>query len=234
MKKLSNVAASWVACWVAGILFSAGCGAHLRPAPGVATLPNQKKTAVATLAGVRVTARGDNWRGQPGNLEDFITPMQVSIENNSNRPLRIRYNTFNLATSNGLRSAALPPQNIKGTTTIATPVTTLRPRFYSRRFALAPWYSPWYRGYRVWHRPWAFDAGYYDQYYAYWQVALPTTDMLEQVIPEGVLEPEGQVSGYLYFQKLRADVERAEFAAQLVDAETGQNFGTINLPFIRK
>jgi hypothetical protein len=219
---------------LAGALITAGCGARLRPAPGVATLPGQSKTAAARVAGVQVTARGDNWRGQPSNLEGFITPMQVSIENNSNSPLRIRYNEFNLA-AGGLRSAALPPQNIKGTATVATPVAApLRPRFYSNRFALAPWYSPWYRGYRVWNRPWAFDAGYYNQYYSYWQIPLPTTDMLEQAIPEGVLEPEGQVSGYLYFQKLRDEVKQAEFTAQLVDAETGRNLGTINLPFVVK
>jgi hypothetical protein len=58
--------------------------------------------------------------------------------------------------------------------------------------------------------------------------------MLAKGIPDGVLEPGGQISGFLYFEKLPGSLERITFEADLVNARTGANFGTVRIPFVVK
>jgi hypothetical protein len=77
-----------------------------------------------------------------------------------------------------------------------------------------------------------FDWAYYDRYYPVWSVSLPTEDMLEMAIPEGVLEPQGRISGFLYFPRVNPDAERVVFQAALVSARTGEEFGAVEVPFV--
>lgn len=58
--------------------------------------------------------------------------------------------------------------------------------------------------------------------------------MLAQGIPEGVLEPKGHISGFLYFDKLPENLERLTFESDLVNAQTGESFGTIRIPLLVK
>jgi hypothetical protein len=53
------------------VLLVAGCGgrAKLRPAPAAQTLSDDKKSAVAEKAGVRMVVETDEWSGNPSNLE---------------------------------------------------------------------------------------------------------------------------------------------------------------------
>ena len=53
-------------------------------------------------------------------------------------------------------------------------------------------------------------------------------------IPEGVLEPGGQISGFLYFEKRPGSLKRITFEADLANARTGANFGTVRIPFVVK
>jgi len=81
-----------------------------------------------------------------------------------------------------------------------------------------------------------FDRGYYGEYYGqflgFGHIELPTGDMIQQAAPEGVLEPGGRISGFVYFERV-FDVVRVAFVAQLV-AVGGQDLGTIQIPFMRR
>ena len=57
--------------------------------------------------------------------------------------------------------------------------------------------------------------------------------MIRNAIPEGVLNPGGEVDGYLYFQRVPSMTPSLEFNATLVDAKTHQQFGHIRIPFER-
>jgi hypothetical protein len=65
------------------------------------------------------------------------------------------------------------------------------------------------------------------------QVHLPTRSMLRKAIPEGVLANSASISGFLYFQKPggTSKPQMISYQANLVDANTGQQFGTISIPF---
>jgi hypothetical protein len=60
----------------------------------------------------------------------------------------------------------------------------------------------------------------------------PSEDKLEKGIPEGVVKPGGDISGFLYFSK--HDWGRVTFTMNLVDAKTGKAFGTIGIPFVMR
>jgi hypothetical protein len=55
--------------------------------------------------------------------------------------------------------------------------------------------------------------------------------MLRQALPEGTLEEGGSVTGFLYFQDVSEREGRVTLQARLVDARTGEQFGTLSIPF---
>lgn len=63
------------------------------------------------------------------------------------------------------------------------------------------------------------------------RVDLPSVDMLQKALPEGVLDPGGRITGFVYFEELR-DGARIDFTIRLFDAVTGESFGALELPFI--
>ena len=54
--------------------------------------------------------------------------------------------------------------------------------------------------------------------------------MLRPALPEGVLQPGGHAQGFLYFHTEERGAA-VEFLVSLVDASSGQSFGTISIPF---
>jgi hypothetical protein len=106
----------------------------------------------------------------------------------------------------------------------------IRPRFGASRFFIAPYWSPFYPGYGVWPGAFAYSPWYYGYGYGYWSESLPTRDMLDRALPEGVLQPEGRIAGFLYFPALRRE-QGVTFEFTVVDAETGQTFGKLSIPF---
>jgi len=99
-------------------------------------VPGTLYTARATVAGVNVTVSTNQWSGYPQTL-DGLTALQVAIVNNSQRPLRIRYNEFTLVNPSGFVAAALPPLSIEGT--VLVPVQTNG--FLYDRFWVAPYWT---------------------------------------------------------------------------------------------
>lgn len=206
-----------------------GCGARsdLVPGPGAQPAPpGPGKGAVGSAHGVTIEARSDAWSGFPPNL-DRVTPLLVTIENDGRVPLRIRYNEFTLVSpSTGETYRAIPPFNIRGTE--VEPITSLG---YSG-FWVAPYYAPYYPGLRPYYGAFPFDRYYYDRYYPTWvDIELPTGDMIQKALPEGVLDPGGRVTGYLYFENVDRDAGVVQFTGELVSAASGEQIGEIRIPF---
>jgi hypothetical protein len=87
----------------------------LRPAPGANVGPGDG--AVAADEGARIEARTETWSAFPDHLTDEVTPVLVTTTNESNAPLRIRYDEFHLVGPAVKTFAALPPFDITGTVT---------------------------------------------------------------------------------------------------------------------
>lgn len=210
----------------------AGCATKLVPAPGAHRVPSIGYAADAEQAGVHVVAATEAWRGFPTDLGDIVEPMLVTITNDSGRSLELRYEHFDLLTPGGAAFVALPPFQISGVS--YEPVYAMGGPALGFGFSVAPYLSPWYPGWTVYGGPFPFNPGYYSGYYTYYssyeRLSLPTSDMIHKALPEGVLEPGGRITGFLYFEQV-TDVSHVVFVARLVEVG-GQPFGEIQIPFI--
>jgi hypothetical protein len=210
---------------VALVALVTGC-AHaemLKPAAGVQQVPDEKDTAVAESAGVRLVLSGV-WKGHPGDLWQIVTPVRVAIENHSGAPLRIHYKQFELTGPTGMTVHAIPPFRIQRPGVVT-------PYYPYVDFYVPPVFSPWYPGVPTWAGPFDYDPFYFDTYYV-WKQPLPSSDMLAKALPVGVLDNGGRITGYLYFQKVPKEVPEVTFTANLVDAKTDKDIGKIAIPLV--
>ena len=208
-----------------------GCAATLVPAPGAHRVPGVGYAAEDQQFGVHIVASSEAWRGFPSDLGDIVEPMLVTITNDSGRPLEIRYEHFDLLTPGGMAFVALPPFQVEGVS--FAPDHRSGPAL-GFGFSVAPYLSPWYPGWTVYGGRFPYNAGYYDGYYPYYsgyeRITLPTSDMVQRALPEGVLASGGRISGFIYFEQV-ADVSRVAFVARLIEVG-GQQFGAIQIPFL--
>ncbi len=185
-------------------------------------------------AGVRLALRMDAWYGEPPNLLDSVLPVHVTIENDSTHALRVRYSDLTFV-GPILDYAPLPPYRLAGRTMIVkSRDPMLVPRFSGSGFRVAPQNYPNYPHREVWSGAWEDRPLFYELQYPKWKGPLPTVDMIELALPEGVLEPGGRVSGFLYFEKLRREAEGPVFEFDLIDAHSALTFGVIRIPFVQR
>ncbi len=225
------------ALWVVAVGLIAGCipEARLQPVPEARSLAGDTSAAVAEAHGVRLIADGAAWQGSPSNLERRLTPVEVRLENQSGRPLSIRYELFDVEGGTRFHYAALSPLDMKEARddrrsrlcAVSDPGREwMSPKEWTRRaWGHAPWRPDWYN---------PFYEPYYDPFYrplVRCEEPLPTRDMLEQALPEGTLENGGTVAGFLYFQGVAERERQVTLQARLVDARTGEALGTLRIPF---
>lgn len=220
------------------MLLIVGCTstADLKPAPAADEVARLEEAAVDQVNGVRMIAQADEWPG-PQPIRNEVTPLRVIIDNQSKVPLRLRYSDFALVIDDGTRYAALPLYQIEGAVpepVLADGYTPIaNPGFVYDRFTVAPLYNPVYPTMGTYSGTFAYDPFYYDTYGAFWKtLPLPTKEMLERALPEGVLSAGGRLEGYLYFEQLPGDLSRVTFRADLSDAQNNNFFGEIRIPLV--
>jgi hypothetical protein len=211
------------------MLFLACAHAHqLAPAPGASVEPGHARIAEQTVEGVRLRVDSSAWREGP--VRDVLSPVQVEFENGSDHALRVAYSQLTLSDGRGFRLQALPPFQVA----LENATAAVVPDVAWSRFWLSPWDARFYHpGLPVWSGAWAYDPAYYASGRGGWPAALPDQDVLRRALPEGVLEPGGAVSGFLYFPDQPAG-KALTFTATLVDANTNEVFGAIEIPFVVK
>lgn len=210
--------------------------ARLRPGPGAMAVEGKRAAATASVSGVSVVVDAASWTGTPERLETVL-PVKVTIENRGSVPVRVQYRDFSLMATSGARLAALPPFSIRGTEFVYRGIggsgfDPYVPGFLYDRFWLAPPWSRFYPQMSPWGGPYFYDPLYYDTYYARWPVELPTRDMVVNALPEGVIEPGGRLSGFVFFQPLPAGTREVTFRQDIANASTGEELGTVQIPFV--
>jgi hypothetical protein len=245
---------------VLGSVGMVGCATTpvLKPAPGDTLAPGKPNVAQADVAGVVVLVNGNAWNGDPSDLGQLFTPVMVTIQNNSGKSVRVSYADFSLSNSTGFTSAAIPPIQAKGQISRATPRSSKIPvqlAVYQPQlpgegtlsgrvqlaafehgydhdgFMVAPHFSAFYPGWEAWPYSYPYDPFYYNSLYAYWPEQLPTQDMLSKGLPEGVVQNNGKISGFVYFKGVGNQESSVTFAMNLVDATNGQPIGQVTIPF---
>jgi hypothetical protein len=201
------------------------------PALPEQSVPGHPGVATGEAAGARITARAGGWNGWPENLQDRLTPVQVTIENRSGRALRIRPEEFGLVAPNGFRYAAMSPAEVRHA------VAELAHDYYGAAWSAGFYWGPawtwgWYGPPWPWYGPW-FGIDVYPYAYGPWPRYPPSSD-LPQPGPQGTLHDGGQVTAQLFFPVPAQNLPQLELVANLVDDATGERFGTIRIPFLRQ
>lgn len=193
---------------VLGLLSGCSTQGRLRPTPAPqVVVSTDGRVAAIEGNGVRLVASADSWKGNPPDLVNTLTPVEIVLENTSGRSLRLQYTDIELVGE--ARYAALQPQSLASPATSAR-VPVAPPSYTPRgRFSQEP-------------QPTCLTCS---------SSALPTADMLRQAFPEGVLKTEAAWSGFLYFPSLGAHERQLMLQVRLVDESTGAAFGTLRIPF---
>jgi hypothetical protein len=249
--------------YIASVLsfFGVACGhmPELKPDPAAPRAPGNPNAAFAEVSGVKVLVAGDAWNGDPKNLPTVLTPVKVTLDNQSGRALKVNYDQFKLSGGSGFTYSAIPPMQARvvlsqvprshgrGEIVLAAyqenpngqvsggqsrdVAGPVAPRIVADRFFVAPHFSWYYPGWAAWPYGFAYDPFYYDRLLAYLPKELPTKDMLAEALPAGVLQAGGRVSGFVYFQGIGDRETRVKFEMDMVDAGNGEAFGHVSLPF---
>ena len=238
-------------CLVTAALFVfSACPTVLVPAPGATRSSRDRDYAISRVAGVRLWASGNEWRFSPEDLTDVLTPIAVTIENRSGFKVRLTTKDFSLVGDSGFRYAALPPlpnqqQQAPRSEATGSSVEMIAAEYRQampargvpyrgapspHRFWVAP-HGYGFSGFPVWPNGWPWwDNGSYQRWSSNWPQTLPSTDMLQRALPDGVLDDGGRISGFVYFQHLER--ERAvDLEFEIHDAESGDLLGTARVPF---
>lgn len=218
------------------VLVLSACAHSYRvmPAPDATSGPGPGQTAIGESAGVKVTVGAQAWNGDPPTLADNFLPLWVEIENQSGKPVWVRYNNIHLDGTGGstVTLKAIPPFKVQGRAIM--PVPPVRPDYHPVGFYTAPYLGPSYTGFAdPWQGPeLPMDSDYYMSQDVYWEENLPTADMLRRGLPEGVISNGGKIGGFVYFPKFKGGASRLLLHDELVDANTRQPFGVVEIPFV--
>jgi hypothetical protein len=205
---------------------------ELLPASGHTSAMGRRSLAVESRSGVAVTADGSVWDSWPKNLATEVTPVWVTLHNETGRSLRVQYDEFTLRGASGAIYNALTPYVLR--TSMSKPVFQVQDAGDFDKFQVAPYLAPFYPWLPVWNGPLPHGPSISQ---VAWRAGLPTDSMLERALPEGVLENGGSVSGFLYFQRVDARESRATFQAGLQEPtpawQPTSQVAAINIPFLR-
>ena len=163
-----------IVCLVGAMLMLPACGGRTE----LVALPQIGRIADNAIVdhggGVTVVARSGSWSGPP---LVGIVPLELTIDNGSSVPVRIRHTDFVLVTPRGRVSPAAPP------------------------FESAETGTP-----------------------------LPTAALAQHGLMEGVLQPAGRVTGFIYFAGLD-DGDTIDLVSTFVDASTDAAIATVQMSF---
>ncbi|MFW6245039.1 MAG: hypothetical protein ACOC36_04045, partial [Fibrobacterota bacterium] len=206
-----------VSCLCLASLFLAYCSPAVRltPSPKADIPSGSPDAAFGETAGVHVLVETESWTGYP-SIEEHVTPIRVTITNRSDTPLRIRYQSFVLkVNSDHLRAQA--PYRVQGMMRI--PYSEAKhfddTVFHYDDLEVDPCCE-------ILERVLAqSDTSSGDEGLPDVWVQLPTREMVQLVLPDGVVDTGELVSGFLYFDRLRSGPAEVTFTADIVSAVDG-------------
>jgi len=178
-------------------------------------------------AGVAIEVRPNAWVGVPARLRR-VTPLLITIENKNTDRIRLRYEEFILQAADGRTFKALPPFHIRGAQNEVDPFA-----FSAQGWLIPPYRFGVYPWYPIGPGLYPFAGGLFPPNWAAGirQHRLPTGDMIAKALPESVIEPQGKLTGYLYFENVTKRIDKVDFVAEVVSVPQREKIGTVRIPF---
>ncbi|MGH7891724.1 MAG: hypothetical protein ACREN0_05590 [Thermodesulfobacteriota bacterium] len=198
------------------IVFIASCypsGYNIPPPPPFAPEPNVQTSE----DGVRITVIPSYWTGSPGNIQNYVTPFYIQIENFSGQPVGFDYSDILLFDQFRTQYSPLNPQAVADIVESSAPAYAY-PVYPNVSIGIGGgYYGGFYRGawgpyYGPYRRPYGFYAFNPIWYYpppAYYYAKQPSTkDVLTEALAPGTVSPNASVRGYIFFKQIPDDVNQ--------------------------
>ncbi|MEQ9619138.1 MAG: hypothetical protein RIG61_08195 [Deltaproteobacteria bacterium] len=200
---------------------------------------NPTPTIHTSEDGVRVTVIPSYWTGSPRNLESYVTPFYIEIENFSDKTLSFTYEDIVLFDEFRTQSAPLGPEAVAGILASSEKAYAYPsyPRvsigigggYYGGYYRGGPWgyYGPYYRPYGfysyspVWYSP---PAPYY------YSRPVSTKDVVTEALRPGIVYPRAAVKGYVYFKRIPDEVNHVTLDVAY-GIERTEEYRTLSFPF---
>lgn len=198
------------------IVLIASCypsGYNIPPPPPFAPTPNVQMSE----DGVRITVIPSYWTGSPGNLQNYVTPFYVEIENFSGRNIGFDYSDIVLFDQFRTQYSPLNPQAVADIIKSSAPVYAYPAYpnvsigigggyyggYYGGRWG--PYYGPYWRpfGLYAYNPIWYYPPPTY--YYAQPQ---DTKDVITEALAPGSIAPNASVRGYIFFKQMPPEVNQ--------------------------
>jgi hypothetical protein len=184
--------------------------------------------AAREVAGVGVAVIDAAWDGYPASAAGAVTPIQITLRNGSGKPLLVRWRDFTVIGASGQRYPALPPVPPEPP---RAGMQVFAPVFSAYGFGVSQDFALYFPTFPTAYDPLPLDRAAQRAAYAAWPAGLPTQDIREHALPEGVLEHHGTITGYLYFPDVTSHETRVSFEAHMLAAPRGEPFATAALDF---
>ena len=219
-----------------GLLLSA-CAPRpvLGPAPQAEAAPDSAGAVRDEAARVVVTARLDGWRAMPANLAEVAAPVLVEIDNRSERPVRLQLSAFQLIRSDAASFRARSAASIRGSLRDARPTASpALPGGSPIGYSITAEAGGFVSGRSADRGGLDYDVMHFGRRFApAREIELPSRDMQQLALGEGVIAAAEKKSGFLYFEPFGPDTRYAVLQMELIDAQTGRSMGTVRLPFAK-
>ncbi len=157
------------------ILFIYSCAVKTWNVEGPSELSNGLVVKIDTKA----------WRFSPSDLDRYVLPIFISLENKGKEPISIRREDIFLVDDKGRQYNPIPPGDV---------ANALR-RGYGVGFSFSVGY--WSYPFGLWWSP----------YYAYPPSRDVYPDLVNKALVFGELQPGATLSGFVYFQKIPEDAK---------------------------
>ncbi len=188
------------------LLIIAGCASqHLVPISDGGMVNPQLKSVTKTERGVSVTVRASAWHGTPSDLGSYVTPLHITIQNDSASSLSFDYEDIALLDENRTQYNPLPPET----------VTQILQSGHQRRYVFRPYFSFGF-GYSSFYyhhfHPFFFNSLFYDPFYDPWYYpAAYYSERFDEVFTRAIIpdliRPNAKVEGFVYFKKIPTEVK---------------------------
>lgn len=236
LKKLKIMMISLTTFLISSIVLSGQTKTDLTPKDEYKFKEDPREIVVKVKDNVEVTVGSDMWDGKEMVAKNVI-PLRVTVDNAGDDPIVVSYNEFHLVNSKGKEYAVLPLYEYDldlDRIVIDKDFHVIpEPAYEQNNFYMYPMYEPLYPGIEITDYNYIVDPEIQKKYFL-WSAMdenLPTQNMRQKALTEGVLNEDGMVSGYLYFEDVLPTDEKVEFTFDVVNASTGEKEGTIEIPY---
>ena len=139
------------------------------------------------------------------------------------------YEHFTLEGRRGRRYQVVPAIPLTHATLLAG-MGPIRPMYAASNFEVAPRYHDIYPSLDVWPSPLPRARSEDDGVAALSAGRAPDRDLCRMELPEGVLAPDGEITGYLYFEDPTRSEKALTLDADLVSERSGETIASVRIP----